>query len=481
MRDRLSLRGLVFLVLGLLFVAAPATAGAAVESCVYNPSTKAVTATITTGGSATVKVNASGQLLFGQVPVACGAATSTNTDSVSVAGSSGSNEVLTLDMSEAFFGPGFTSEFNIPEIEMATALGDLTDTLVIIGSNANDLIAAGQNGVAIDSDGDLDITLSPGQHVIEVHGLGGDDLLNMRGQGGAGLAYLGPVRVYGEAGNDELIASHQSDFVYGGDGNDIIFLHQLNDYADGGPGNDSITGGEGNDDIVGGPGADTFNAGAGNDTLHADDGEADTQLHGGADIDTAYYDAGIDPATIAVENKFADPGPPPPPPPPGGACAYNSTTKAVSASMAAGSAATLVVVGGEIYFGGAAPAACGGATTANTDTITITGAAGSVETLAIDQTGGRLAPGGTAESTGISEIELAVNLGDAADVTVVRGTHGCRYARGRHQGRLVQQRRRRGHHLHARCPARSSSWAAEAETSSRAAAASAPARCSRAA
>ena len=73
MRDRLSLRGLVFLVLGLLFVAAPATAGAAVESCVYNPSTKAVTATITTGGSATVKVNASGQLLFGQVPVACGA------------------------------------------------------------------------------------------------------------------------------------------------------------------------------------------------------------------------------------------------------------------------------------------------------------------------------------------------------------------------------------------------------------------------
>ena len=421
MRDRSSLRGLVFLVLGLLFVAAPATAGAAVESCVYNPSTKAVTATITTGGSATVKVNASGQLLFGQVPVGCGAATSTNTDSVSVAGITGSNEALTLDMSEAFFGPGFTSEFNIPEIEMATALGDLTDTLVIIGSNANDLIAAGQNGVAIDSDGDLDITLSPGQHVIEVHGLGGDDLLNMRGQGGAGLAYLGPVRVYGEAGNDELIASHQSDFVYGGDGNDIIFLHQLNDYADGGPGNDSITGGEGNDDIVGGPGADTFNAGAGNDTLHADDGEADTQLHGGADIDTAYYDAGIDPATIAVENKFADPGPPPPPPPPGGACAYNSTTKAVSASMAAGSAATLVVVGGEIYFGGAAPAACGGATTANTDTITITGAAGSVETLAIDQTGGRLAPGGTAESTGISEIELAVNLGDAADVTVVRG------------------------------------------------------------
>jgi Ca2+-binding RTX toxin-like protein len=419
-RERLSLRGLVFLVLGLLFVAAPVTAGAAVESCAYNPTTKAVTATITTGGSATLKVNAAGQLLFGQVPASCGGATSTNTDSVSVSGSSGSNETLTLDMSEAFFGPGFSSEFNIPEIELATALGDLTDTLVIIGSNADDLIAAGQNGVAIDSDGDLDITLSPGQHVIEVHGLGGDDYLNMRGQGGAGLAYLGPVKVYGEQGNDELIASHKSDFVYGGEGNDTIFLHQLNDYAEGGPGNDSITGGEGNDQMVGGPGADTFNAGAGDDTIFADDGEADTQLHGGANTDTAYYDASLDPATIAVENKFADPGPPPPPPPPGGACSYNSTTKTVTASIPAGTGATLAVVGGAIHFG-ASPTACGTATNANTDTINITGAAGSVESLTIDQTGGGLAPGGTAETTGTSEIELALNLGDASDVVVVKG------------------------------------------------------------
>ena len=420
MRDRSSLRGLAFLVLGLLFVVVPATAGAAVESCVYNPSTKAVTATITTGGSATLKVNASGQLLFGQVPAGCGGATSTNTDSVSVAGSSGSNEVLTLDMSEAFFGPGFTSEFNLPEIELATALGDLTDTLVIIGSPANDLIAAGQNGVALNSDGDLDVTLSPGQHKIEVHGLGGDDFLNMRGQGGAGLAYLGPVVVYGEAGNDELVASHSADFVYGGDGNDTIFSHQQNDFVDGGPGNDSITGGEGNDNLVGGPGADTFNAGAGDDTIHADDGEADTQLHGGANTDTAYYDANLDPATIAVEHKFADPGPPPPPPPPGSACSYNSTTKTITASVPAGTGATLSVVGGAIHFG-ASPTACGTATTANTDTINIGGAAGSVETLTIDQTGGGLAPGGTAESTGTSEIELAVNLGEASDVVVVKG------------------------------------------------------------
>ena len=78
------------------------------------------------------------------------------------------------------------------------------------------------------------------------------------------------------------------------------------------------------------------------------------------------------------------------------------------------------MVGGAIHFG-ASPTACGTATTANTDTINITGAAGSVETLTIDQTGGGLAPGGTAETTGTSEIELAVNLGDASDVVVVKG------------------------------------------------------------
>jgi Ca2+-binding RTX toxin-like protein len=419
-RDRLSPRGLVFLALGLLFVAAPITAGAAVESCAYNPTTKAVTATITTGGSATLKVNAAGQLLFGQVPVACGGATSANTDSVSVSGSTGSNETLTLDMSEAFFGPGFSTEFNIPEIELATALGDLTDTLVIIGSSADDLIAAGQNGVAIDSDGDVDVTLSPGQHKIEVHGLGGNDFLNMRGQGGAGLAYLGPVAVYGEAGNDELVASHSADSVYGGDGNDTIFSHQQNDFVDGGPGNDSMTGGEGNDELVGGAGSDTFNAGAGDDTIRANDGVADAQLHGGANTDTAYFDLNLDPATIAVENKIGDPGPPPPPPPPGGACTYNATQKSVTAGIPAGASATLAVVGSEIRFG-ATPTACGAATTANTDTITITGAAGSVETLTVDQSGGRLAPGATAESTGTSELELAVNLGEASDVIVVKG------------------------------------------------------------
>ena len=84
---------------------------------------------------------------------------------------------------------------------------------------------------------------------------------------------------------------------------------------------------------------------------------------------------------------------------------------------------TLKVVGSAIWLN---TAACGGATTANTDSITVTGAAGTTENLTIDQSGGAFAPGATAETgTGaLSEIEFAVNLGDATDGVAIVGTTG---------------------------------------------------------
>jgi hypothetical protein len=44
-----------------------------------------------------------------------------------------------------------------------------------------------------------------------------------------------------------------------------------------------------------------MNGGFDNDVIEADDDEADMQIHGGPGADTAYVDAGVDPATIAVE------------------------------------------------------------------------------------------------------------------------------------------------------------------------------------
>jgi Ca2+-binding RTX toxin-like protein len=73
-----------------------------------------------------------------------------------------------------------------------------------------------------------------------------------------------------------------------------------------GPGaaTDSLNGGNGDDDLTGGAGADLLSGSAGNDTLHADDDEADTTINGAPDMDSAYYDQGIDPSPLAVETKI---------------------------------------------------------------------------------------------------------------------------------------------------------------------------------
>ena len=55
-------------------------------------------------------------------------------------------------------------------------------------------------------------------------------------------------------------------------------------------------------------------------------------------------------------------------------------------------------------------AACGAGTTANTDTIVVTGNTGA-ETLTVDLSGGSFAPGLAVEGTGLSEIEFTVDLG----------------------------------------------------------------------
>ncbi len=400
--------------------------GPPTESCTYDPVTKAVAARPVPGGTATLKVAATGDLLFGFAPQPCAGATTTNTDSISVAGFPGLNETLIVDQTDGVLGPGFTSEFNIPEIELATSLGDAADTIVVYGTPADDVIAPGQNGIALNSDGDVDVTVDPGAYLLEIRTFGGNDFVNGRGQGGAGLHFLGPLTIYGGEGDDELVGSTEVDVLYGEGGNDIVNAQASNDLLEGGPGDDFLTASEGNDTVIGGPGADTMSGGFGSDFIDADDGEADTQIHGGPDADTAHYDADLDPGTIAVENAIADPGeepPPPPPPPAPGECAFDAQAKVVVAAMPVGGEATLAVVGAEIRFG-ATPVACGTATTANTDSIAVSGPSGSIERLVVDQSGGLLAPGATAETTGNAEIEMALDLGDAADQVVAIGGAG---------------------------------------------------------
>ena len=72
----------------------------------------------------------------------------------------------------------------------------------------------------------------------------------------------------------------------------------------GGGANDTLRGNGGADDITGGAGADTMVGGAGGDVFRAVDGEADTSISCGADVDTAYYDGALDPSPVGCEIRF---------------------------------------------------------------------------------------------------------------------------------------------------------------------------------
>jgi Ca2+-binding RTX toxin-like protein len=402
-----------------------AVPGPPVESCAYDAATRTVTARLEPGTDATLRVSASGQIAFGVVPAPCGAATATNTDAIVVNGAPGVVESLTVDLGTNLLGPGFTEESNFPEIETHVALGDTSDSFVVIGTDAADTLTAGLSGVALNSDGDLDVTFDPLPSRIELRAEGGVNFLTGRGGFGAGLAYPGTVVLIGGDLGDELNGGTGNDIIVGGTGNDYQNGSSGQDEILGGPGDDRIAGNDGNDALVGGPGADEILGANGDDFIDANDDEADTQIHGGPGVDTAHYDANIDPPLTAVENQVADPGqepPPPPPPPPAGECAYRAAQKEVVASMPAAGEATLSVVGAEIRFG-ATPVTCGAATTLNTDSVRVLGAGGVAERLVVDQSAGLLAPGASAEGN-TPEIELEVALGDAADEVAFVGTDG---------------------------------------------------------
>ena len=388
-------------------------------SCSYDAGSKAVTAQMVAGSEGTLRVVGAGEIHFGAVPSLCGAATTANTDSITIVGGSGTAERVTIDQSGGAFAPGATAETGASEIEIAINLGDAMDEVVVLGRVDDDAIFVGQNGVALNADGDVDVTFVPLPAALEVRGGGGGNTITGQGSQGAGARFLGRLLLFGGDLGDTLTGGDGADELYGGVGVDVLEGRLGSDVLLGGDGNDTLAGNDGNDELTGGGGADWFAGSAGDDLFFAVDGAADTQISGGAGVDTAHYDAGVDPTPVAVENWIAVTPPPPPPPPPG-SCSYDAGSKAVTAQMVAGSEGTLRVVGaGEIHFG-AVPSLCGAATTANTDSITIVGGSGTAERVTIDQSGGAFAPGATAE-TGASEIEIAINLGDAMDEVVVLG------------------------------------------------------------
>jgi Ca2+-binding RTX toxin-like protein len=268
--------------------------------CTYDAGTKTATATIAAGGTATLVV-AGVELRFGTTPTACGGATTTNTDAIVVNGAAGSVETVTLDQSGGRFGPGATAETGTSEIEITLLLQDASDVLVVRGAPDADTIHVGASGIALNADGDRDVTATPLPAAIEVVGLGGVNTLTGRGGFGAGNPYTGALTLRAGDAGDTLQGGEGNDQLHGGAGNDALEGRGGNDLVLGGGGGDSLAGNGGNDELVGGAGADSLVGGDADDLLRADDDEADTNLNGGPGSDTVHYDVGVDPTPVAVE------------------------------------------------------------------------------------------------------------------------------------------------------------------------------------
>jgi Ca2+-binding RTX toxin-like protein len=245
-----------------------------------------VTVTIAAGETATLSRTAGGSILMNGASCT-GSPTVSNTDTITVTGSSG-QDTLALDLTNGPFAPGAASEATgDPEIELEANLGSNStfapDTIAITGSGGADTYRLGSAGVNLNDDDDADLTAqaagplaSAGGEVIKVAGAAGQDTLS-----GAGA-----------------LASTTAPVPY-----------SLRLDLDGGTEGDVLTGGAGDDTLSGGPGADTEAGGDGTDTFR--EGSA---ANGGDSISGGYspfdkVDYSARASTVRVDlNGLADDG-----------------------------------------------------------------------------------------------------------------------------------------------------------------------------
>jgi Ca2+-binding RTX toxin-like protein len=338
--------------------AALALAGRAeAATCAYDAATRTVTDALSAYDSDTLYVGTDGTIQSAWSG-ACGTATTANTDRIVVTGSPTGAESLSISEQNGRFAKSKGPK-KARDIPISVDLGGWdpnffsVDTLTIEGSPANDTIAVGTAGVALNTNGSLDIAVANDPQ-LTVDGQLGSDTITAQGGYGSGAQYASvqQLRIFGVSergsgdigetnkltgrdgrdylvgggtglqtlaglGGDDALFAENGYFaggpaaMDGGDGNDTLGGADFNDTLTGGAGDDNLNGGGGDDVLNGGDGADTLdgstgrdtvNGGAGNDYVTATDGEADT-IDGGADVDRAYYDASFD-SVVNVEEQF---------------------------------------------------------------------------------------------------------------------------------------------------------------------------------
>ena len=221
----------------------------------------------------------------------CGDATTTNVNTINVAGTS-AIETLAIDVSNGGFTPGQTLEgAQSAEIEINVHLGGGAEAAIVVGTTDPDRLVMGAGGVNVnqDNDGD-DIRFGASVELQGMSGLDGNDRLVATGGSATGGPVISPVILAGGDDRDILRGGSRSDYITGMDGRDFIYGGSGNDRlgADASPvtlpampdpGDDVIRGGAGADVLWGGLDDDRVDGGAGDDEEHGNDG-ADIFLQG---------------------------------------------------------------------------------------------------------------------------------------------------------------------------------------------------------
>ena len=137
-------------------------------------------------------------------------ATTSAVDQITITGGAGI-DALTLDLAGGAFGPGAEVEpTGTSEIEFAIDLDAGADQLTLGGTSGKDDLSIGTGGANLNSDNDVDATLT-GVNAIMVLAGGNDDAFDAGGDGVVGAPSPLPITADGGAGDDALVGGVAED------------------------------------------------------------------------------------------------------------------------------------------------------------------------------------------------------------------------------------------------------------------------------
>lgn len=146
--------------------------------------------------------------------------------------------------------------YNSSEVERIEIYCGLGNDVVGAGSNINTYIFGDEGDDTLVAGSGRD-TLSGGAGKNSLYGGEGDDRLNGSGGRDALFGEGGDDRLYGNGGVDTLDGGGNVDRLFGGDDDDVLIGGSSNDKLYGDAGNDTLSGGKGADLLTGGTGTDT--------------------------------------------------------------------------------------------------------------------------------------------------------------------------------------------------------------------------------